>query len=150
MFVILTFPLFVVHSKPRTANQMADDIDREVEREEGRGYRRISECLVDVDRGIVPVGLGRADSALAISKTLYAKFFPKLVRYSFCLASGDKAGTFLDMPGWLRASGNHSNEPWQNGSEVLSCPCDSQAQPSSSPRLSPHFSKNQSSLRCSS
>jgi hypothetical protein len=52
---------------------MADDIARRLEEEKSvRNPTGIAECLVDPERRMVPVGIGRADNPEPFRKCLYA------------------------------------------------------------------------------
>ena len=77
---------------------MADDLIAHVaEEEEMKNPAGVSECLVDYQRRMVPVGLGRADSLKDISKELVREVLPKAIT---CEVAYARPGFNQELPGY--------------------------------------------------
>jgi hypothetical protein len=79
-------------------NTMADDLIAHVkEKEEMKNPAGVSECLVDYQRRMHPVGLGRADSLRDISGELVREVLPKAIP---CKVSFARPGFNQELPGY--------------------------------------------------
>eukprot|EP00978_Attheya_sp_CCMP212_P000125 scaffold208_cov63-Attheya_sp.AAC.16 len=76
---------------------MADALIAHLEAEEMKNPAGVSECLVDYQRRMLPVGLGRADSLRDISGELVREVLPKAIP---CEVSFARPGFNQEIPGY--------------------------------------------------
>jgi hypothetical protein len=77
---------------------MAGDLIADLEEEEKmKNPSGVSECLVDYQRRMLPVGLGRADSLIDISGELVREVLPKAIP---CEVSFARPGFNQEIPGY--------------------------------------------------